>query len=344
MVKLRAPPARGYRSSRQFRALQLKHSLITGEQTRQSVKRQHMRPDPALGIVVMDQRRWSLTAVHLKRNIDRSRTAILLLMIAGAAFEVLGAQIHQWIPSQGAIVGYCGAVALAIVAVVRQWKLGKDHVQAWILARSASESFKREMYLYRTSTGDYSGDDSSSVLLDRRDQILGKVKSIQRYVVGHNLSKIDIPASLDAEGYIAERVKTQIEWFQERADRAENLQNILEDAQFIVAIGGALLGTALTITGSQAYGSWVAVITTIIAAAGTYLATQRFVQQMISYRSAADRLESITARFQLSNSDYHRMIERCEAVLGEENESWIAGADEIIKTFEVPDQRIVGNN
>jgi len=99
----------------------------------------------------------------------------------------------------------------------------------------------------------------------------------------------------------------------------------------VLSIVGALLGAALAMTGKQDYGAWVAVTTTVIAAAGAYAAAQRYQALAVSYRAAADRLEGIVARFQAIKGDPHELVERCETLLLEENQGWIAGADELMK-------------
>jgi hypothetical protein len=290
-----------------------------------------MSSDPALETLAKDQKRWSTTANQVKKEIDRSRLAVLTLAIAGATLETLGAQIHASNPDRSVVVGYIGAAALAVIAVIKQWKLGKEHIQAWILARSAAESFKREMYLYRASAGPYTAGNPSQALLDRRDQILGKVKSVQSYVVEPDFSAVKIPGPLDANAYIAERVNGQVDWFRGRAARAARVQSLFDGIQFVLSIIGALLGAALAMTGGQAYGAWVAVITTIIASLGAHAAAQRFGQLAVSYRATADRLEGIAARFLASKGDAHELVERCEAALLDENQGWIAGADEMMK-------------
>jgi len=153
-----------------------------------------MSSDPALDTLAKDQKRWSTTANRAKKSIDRSRLSVLTLAIAGAALETLAAQIHQSNPDRAVIAGYIGAAALAVIAVIKQWRLSRDRMQAWILARSASESLKREIYLYRASAGPYNAGKGSAALLDRRDQILEKVKSVQAYVVEPDVSALNHPA------------------------------------------------------------------------------------------------------------------------------------------------------
>ena len=84
-------------------------------------------------------------------------------------------------------------------------------------------------------------------------------------------------------------------------------------------------------TGKQAYGAWVAVITTLIGALTAHTAAQRYEQLVVTYRATAERLDGMIARLQSTREDPRELIERCEAILLEENQGWVAGANEMIK-------------
>jgi hypothetical protein len=290
-----------------------------------------MTSDPALDTVTRDQRRWSLTANRLKGGIGAARATALSLAVGGAILETLGAQFHLSHPDYAVVVGYLGAAALAILGVIQQWKLGRERVQAWIIARAASESLKMELFFYRTSAGPYSGQAKGVVLLNRRDAILEKVRSVQKYVVEPTDTQLKLPEALDAEGYRKERIQSQIDYFRRHANDYVKLQGRLGGAQFVLALIAALLGAALTITAKQAYGAWVAVITTCIGSVAAYLLAQRYDQLAITYRATADRLEGINARYDPRNGRLGDLVQRIEDVLLEQNQGWIAGADELMK-------------
>jgi hypothetical protein len=214
-------------------------------------------PDPILETLARDQKRWSLTAGRLKKSIGRSRIAVMMLAVVGAVLETLGAETHGSHPDNVVVIGYLGAAALALLGVIRQLRLGRERVQAWILARAASESFKKEMYLYRTSTAPYSDQQKNTSLINRRDEILRKIQTIQLYVVEPKDSQFKKLELLNIEGYREERLKGQIKYFRYHAKTYSELQDRFGVAEFILAIGAALLGAALTMTGKQPYGAWV---------------------------------------------------------------------------------------
>jgi hypothetical protein len=286
--------------------------------------------DDALTTVVRDQKRWSLTANALKASLEQSRLTVLSLGIAGAVLETGGAQIHRAHAQWALVLGYAGAAVLAVAAVVRQWKLGHDRTQAWILARAGAESFKREIYLYCTSSGPYAVGNPALTLLDRREEILAKVQPAQQYRIEPK-HEIEIPKRLDSDSYLAVRItgdKGQIKYFSDHADQYAATQKRLNGVEFMLAVVAALLGAALTITGKQAYGAWVAVITTVSGAIAAHVLAQRYEQLTVTYRATADRLTGTVGRWKAQGTgSLTELVETCEAVLLQENQGWIAGAD-----------------
>jgi uncharacterized membrane protein YhaH (DUF805 family) len=286
--------------------------------------------DP-LETLATDQQRWSITANRLKEGISQARWIVLVLLIVGAFLETLASQLGKQ-SAMTQIVGYAGVAALAVVAVVRQWKLGREITQAWLLARAASEAFKREMLLYRAKAGPYSAANAPSALFDRRDQILSRVQPVQKYSVDPNAEDVKVPGSLDIEGYVNERVRGQVEYYRRNSARYSKAQGSIGRLEFWLAVAAVLLSVAATATGKQGYGPWVAVITTITGAFGAHVLAQRYEQLTVSYRATADRLVGILGRWEARpQPTLPDLVEAVESVLGEENQAWIAGADDIMK-------------
>jgi SMODS and SLOG-associating 2TM effector domain 1/Protein of unknown function (DUF4231) len=284
--------------------------------------------------VALDQARWALTAETLKLNLERARLRILGLAIVGAILEVLAVQIHLPYPAASQVVGYAGALALAGVVVVRAQGLSRNRVQTWVLAQAAAQALKSEMYHFRTSSGPYSeylGGNSEATLLERRNEILEKVRSIQRYTVKSEPKTAALVGPLDADSYVAERVDGEIKGFRKWADHFVAAQGFWLRVEYCLAIGGALLGAALTFTHNQAYGGWVAVITTISVAVGADTLAERYAQLTLGYRAMPDRLTSILARWRANHGTLDQLVEQVEMTLLEENQGWVAGATEFLK-------------
>ena len=139
------------------------------------------------------------------------------------------------------------------------------------------------------------------------------------------------PHQFARDRYITERIDGQLKYFRDHAKDCSILQDRFGEAEFVLAIVAALLGAASTIIGRQAYGAWVAVITTIIGAVASHALVQRYEQLASSYRATADRLQGIVARYRASNGTLDELVQQAEAALFEQNQGWIAGGDEMIK-------------
>ena len=288
----------------------------------------------SLETVALDEERWTLTADRLKKSWARARSLILGLSFAGAILAALAVQTHTLYPAASEAAGYAAAVALALVVVVRAQGLPVGRVQAWVLADAASQSLQGEMYQYRTSSGPYGdhlGGNPEAALLERRDDILKKVRSIQRYTVEPDRKAVAPLGPLDAEAYVLERVNRQISRFRVAADHVAAIQGFWQKVEYLLAIAGALLAAALTFTHNQAYGAWVAVVTTMCVSVGPDLLAERFAQITVSYRALPDRLTSILGRWRANHGSLDQLVEQVEATLVKQSQAWVAEADEFLK-------------
>jgi hypothetical protein len=279
----------------------------------------------ALQTVARDQRRWSLTANSLKSQINWARGCVLILAVAGAILETLASQLHPTESySPGKIIGYVGAVGLASIAVIRVQYLPQSRMQAWLVGRSISEALKRELYRYRTSTGPYRAENRDQILIDRRDAIVEKARSLQAFAVEPSeTGTLDLPP-LDSDGYIQNRLDAQVKWYRERAATCSTRQSAFAAVQFILALAGAGIGAIAVSMRDRSPAAWVAVTTTMLSALGSYLLAQRFEQLIVTYRVTAERLESIRVRW----SSLDELVEQCESALAQENQSWMTSVDE----------------
>jgi hypothetical protein len=288
----------------------------------------------SLETVALDQERWKLTANTLKHNLEKARLRILGLSIAGAILEAFAVQAHTTYPAASEVSGYAGAVALALVVVVRIQGLRRERVQAWVLAAAASQSLKSEMYQYRTSSGPY-GDhlngNPEATLLERRNDILENVRSIQRYIVEPDPKTVALLGPLDADAYVSERVNRVIGSFRKESEHFVSAQDSWQKVEYFLAIAGALLAAALAFTHHQADAAWVAVVTTISVAVGADALAERYAQLTVGYRSMPNRLTRILGRWRANHGTLDVLVEQVETALIEENQGWVAGADEFVK-------------
>src|SRR5262249_36289240 len=136
----------------------------------------------ALQAAWQEQRRWSAAANRLKRDLQRARTLVLGLTLAGAFLVSLGTSVAKLDTTTGKVVGAIGAALLALVAVLGPRSAGKANVRNWVRARSISEGLKTEVYCYLTGSGRYADAATRDEALDgQTETLLEKVSDLGPY-------------------------------------------------------------------------------------------------------------------------------------------------------------------
>lgn len=284
-----------------------------------------------LETVALDQERWESTANRLVYSLENARTLITVLCVAAAILEALAAQIHTSHPAASEVAGYAGAVAFALVVLVRTLALRRERVQAWVLAEAASQSLRSEMCFYRTRSGTYSDrfcEDREATLLQRSNEILDKVRPIRKFLVERKAKTAAPLGPMDADAYISERINSAINKHGSFGDHVMAAHRFWQRVEYILAVVGALLAAALTFTHHLAYGAWVIVVATLSVAIGADTLAERFAQLTIGCRAMPERLTNIVGRWRASHGNVEQLVERVETTLLSQEQAWVAGADE----------------
>lgn len=291
-----------------------------------------------------DQKVWSKVADRLKKSIQNWRWTVLILGISGAVLETLATQVpnpQQSNISARLILSALGAIALSIVPLIWSTKLSKKSTQDWIRARSVSESFKKEIYFYRTGTGSYTIEKKDKELRTRSLKILDSVSDLQKYAAIIPEPSVEVPSlGMDLETYVQQRVKQQIDtYYRPKAEQMGKRLSIFRSIEFILSLLAAGLGAFVAILSSTSpikdlppenIGIWVAVITTISGAIATHIASAKYEYQVISFRATSERLETLYLEWadELKNNITPELktdfVMRCENAISVENQSWMA--------------------
>lgn len=286
----------------------------------------------ALETVALDQERWSSTAFKLKNSNWARYRLMVLLGLAGATLEALAVQFHASYPGPSQAAGFAGAVALALALGVRAKGLRRERSEAWVLAAAASQSLKREMYRYRTSSGPYAerlDGHPEATLLQRRDAIFEKVKSIEKYIMESDSKPPASLGLLDADAYIAERVNPEIERFRKFSKNLPQLQTTWLTLENVLASAAVLAAAVLAFTHNQAYSAWVIVITFLSLAPGASTKSERYATLTVELQTMPDRLTSIFERWRANRGPLEQLVEQFEARVLAEGEAWVADVDEL---------------
>jgi hypothetical protein len=214
-------------------------------------------------------------------------------------------------------------------SVIRAARLGKDRIEGWTRARSASEALKAETYLYLTRTPPYDQEDRESELLKRTDRLLGQVGDLAGETVGMPNADRPLPDVHDIDSYLRIRVRPQIsKYYQPQAAKQQQRLSLFRGLEFTLSVLAVLLGAIAATARLNSVGVWVAVVTTVGAAITAHIAAARYEHLVISYLSTARQLRFLLGGWE-GRSDktpeaVGKLVRDCEDVISHENESWMA--------------------
>jgi hypothetical protein len=287
--------------------------------------------DPSLSGPWSAYRTWAITARYHKNAIDFWNVWSLRLAIAGAILATLGQQIMPFAPKEGNLgilysaPGILGAAVIALAAYFSSQAVGENRERIWIKCRSAAESIKSLLILYRTAVHPFDGLDRGAQLREHVDKILQEVKDVElRQPEAESLPDLH---PLTVEEYIVERVDDQINWYQQRAREYQKKSD--DCRRYIFGLGAisVLLGLASAIS---AVSAWIAVIATITAALMAHMKNQRYQSLIAMYSATALRLGLLKSEWAGSRktdadkADRDAFIQRCEQTMALENGAWVA--------------------
>jgi hypothetical protein len=282
----------------------------------------------ALADVWRDHRQWSHAAGRLKQRIIYWRSVALALAILGAVLATLATQVGLT-SGLGRALSLTAAVALAVVPVIRGARLGKDRIEGWTRARSASEALKAETYLYLTRTPPYDRENRDEQLLQQTGRIISQVGDLAGETVGMPDADKPLPDVHDVSSYLRRRVQPQIDdYYRPQAAKQQQRLSLFRGIEFTLSVLAALLGAIAAAAQLDGVGVWVAVVTTVGAAITAHIAAARYEHLVISYLSTARQLRFLLrgweGRSDKTPAAAGELVRDCEDVISRENESWMA--------------------
>ena len=222
-----------------------------------------------------------------------------------------------------------------LVAVSNKLKAGSK----WILLRSAAESVKREIFLYRASAGLYNAR-TMKAGMTRDIRLAEQLKSIsgrlmktvanEAGIARHTPSKEQDEAIYvkatdinTAAEYMEVRLEDQLNYF---ADRSDDMALRLKYLQWLIYIAGGV-GTFLAAIGLEI---WVALSTSLGTAFVTYLEYRQIENTLMLYNQVSSELRHIknwwlalspAERESETNKDL--LVQQGEDILMNEQMGWV---------------------
>jgi hypothetical protein len=274
------------------------------------------------------QRAWAVTAGYHKGIADRLTRWSLGLGIGGAIVATLGQQVKtlvavDWVPM---VLGGAGAAAIALGAFLSRQAQADDRERVWTRCRSAAESLKSGIFLYRAAAPPFDGADRVAQIGALTEKVLKEMEGIERRAA---VASQTPPAlgPLTVDQYIAERVQEQVAWYERRAREHQTAADRFRLATTVLGAISALLALASTVT---ALSAWAPVVATATASITAQLKNRRLQTLTAMYDSTALRLRLLLGEWAESrkadtdSAERNAFIRRCEETMANENGAWLA--------------------
>jgi hypothetical protein len=283
--------------------------------------------DPALDAIWSANRTWAETAGYYKRIIDAWGIRTLWLALAGAVLAAVDQQIAPLAEHNSLFKapGLLGAALIVLATYFTAQMLNSDNQKLWIRSRSAAESLKSVVYLYRASASPFAGPDKASNAAQRIQTILEQVKDISPRQAA--IKPMPSAAPLTVDQYITGRVDDQITWYEKRALEFQTKADGFRYAVIVLGVASVILGVIATML---AVSPWIAVIATATTAISAYVKNRKYQDLIALYSNTAVRLRTLKATWSGSGKtdadkpDRDAFIQRCEETMSAENGSWVA--------------------
>jgi hypothetical protein len=227
----------------------------------------------------------------------------------------------------------------------------------WILLRGSAEAIKREIYRYRSRTGDYSEDRLTTNSRDDvfHEQLEPVSRRLMQTDVNHGALKPyngPLPPNMEggqknddgfsfltAERYIELRLEDQLKYYLSKTPKLEKQLKQMQVA--ILVAGGA--GTLLAAVRAEL---WVALTTALATALTTSLAYRQLEETLVRYNQAAADLANVrewwtklssAAKRNAKNID--QLVEVTEKVLGTELSGWVQRMEDALAQLKAEEEK-----
>ncbi|MEP6716870.1 MAG: DUF4231 domain-containing protein [Terriglobia bacterium] len=285
--------------------------------------------DKALDIPWHAYRTWAGTARYLKAGLSRWTSLTLWLAIAGAVLAAAGQEFGavkaftNW-PLAVKGVAILAAFTVALSAYFGKEALGGNKTADWSRARSAAESLKALVFLYRAGVPPFDA-------TDREDKLFGLVTAIEENVATIEIRSAPPDAKepdlspLTVDGYIAQRVDDQIRYYDKRAGEYQKANDRLHNAVFCLGAVSVLLAV---MAASGFVPALVGLIATLTASISAHAQNQQYQALIVIYQATSRRLLALKGEWSASHKcdadtvARNAFIRSCEDAMALENGAW----------------------
>jgi SLOG in TRPM, prokaryote/SMODS and SLOG-associating 2TM effector domain 1/Protein of unknown function (DUF4231) len=295
---------------------------------------------------------WERFAVlDLNANLQQRRfswlqASVLILGLAGATIAVVKSVLKDPVLDGSGVERALYYAVLGIPIVVSVAIAGGNRFKPgskWLLMRAAAESVKREIFRYRTRSGDYRHADRDGVLALRIEDVTRRLAFTEVNTLAFTPYLGMIPpmagmvddglSSLSPERYLTVRVADQLRYYRKSALRLHRKLVVWQVT--ILGLGG--LGTLLAAIDQSV---WVAVTTAAVTTATTHLGYRQVEASLTTYNQTATDLENVRGWWhalspeeQANPANLDKLVDHAEKVMASELDGWVQKMQNALDTL-----------
>src|SRR5262249_2026101 len=230
----------------------------------------------------------------------------------------------------------------------------------WILLRGSAEAIKREIYRYRSRTGDYSKD---CLTTNSRDDVFHeRLEPVSRRLmqtdVNHGALKPydgalppkevaqqndDGFSFLTPERYIELRLEDQLNYYSRKTPK---LEKQIKQMQVAILVAGGV-GTLLAAVGAQL---WVALTTALATALTAWLASRQPDETLVRYNQAAADLANVrdwwtklSPAAKRNSKNIDQLVDVTEKILETETTGWVQRMENALAQLKTEEEKGEGS-
>jgi hypothetical protein len=278
-----------------------------------------------------------VNANHQQRQFRWLQASVLILGLTAAVFAVVKSVLKDTVPEGSGIERALYYTVLVLPIVVSVAIAGGNRFKPghkWLLMRAAAEGIKREIFRYRTRSGEYRHADRGAVLALKVETATRRLALTEVNTAAFKPYPGTIPpvapgtvddglSLLSPDRYLMVRVADQLRYYRRNALRLH--RRLVAWQVAILGLGG--LGTLLAALDQSV---WVAVTTAAVTAATTHLGYRQVEATLTTYNQTATDLENVKGWWQAlspeeqaSPANLDKLVDHGEKVLESELDGWV---------------------
>ncbi len=208
--------------------------------------------DPLLNTPWATYRLWASTARYQRKEIDKLTNRSLWLACIGAVVAAGAEQIKtlSGFETTAKWIGVAAAAAVALATYLSRQVQGDNRISIWTRSRSAAESMKSCIFLFRAGAAPFDGPDKAAQINDRTAKVNADMQGVEPRQPEAEPAADLTPLTVDS--YITKRLVEQIDYYRTRAkehqaeaDRYRSATTVLTGIGVLLTVGSMVSGLSL---------------------------------------------------------------------------------------------------